>query len=243
MSNLVNPYRFAAAGGRAPPAGAIAYADFLDPFYYAGGVETTAAAMFDLYKPARHEAEGYKVDFNLGDNEGLNAQGAFLADLNSAADDGLTLVLDIQTDFNPTVPLAVFFTGVDISSATYIFELDANSGSGKEARMVDGGNFDFLSNTNDINGDQVDPNPDFNKFAACFFRDEGGGNFGCAVSVNGNAAVSDVNVGVDGSTVQIDGCEIGGQVQYFLALGPDGYIREIILYGPKSDAELVALST
>ena len=241
MTNLLNPYRFAVVGDQLP-AGAIAYANFLTSYFYAGGAETTAAAMFDLFKPARHEALGYLVDWNI-DYEGLDAKGAFLTDLNTAAPNGLTIVMEVDTEFAPTVEFWAVFEGVDMDSGDYYVAPGANTGFNKEGRTYDQDTTFITGPTFEIIGEHAITGNYINRIAAVAGRDEGGGNYGIAMSVNGNTTFGDANTGHGGGTFVIDGAHFGGIPEFYVALGPDAFIREIILYPSKTDSELEALST
>jgi hypothetical protein len=248
MTNLVNPYRFAVAGNQLP-AGAIAYANFLTSYFYAGGAETTAAAMFDLFKPARHEASGYLVDFNI-DYDGLSAKGAFLSDLATEAPNGLTLIMEIETQFRPAVEMLTVFEGATMDAPENQVYWTAESGAGADGegshshfgpdsiapKTITGPDFEFV-------GSPTVPGNYINRIGGVAGRDEGGGNYGVWMSINGNSAFGSADTGIGGANFIVEGSHYGAIPEWYVALGPDGYIREIILYPSKTDAELEALST
>ena len=244
MTNLLNPYRFAVAGNQLP-AGAIAHADFLTSYFYAGGAETTAAGMFDLYKPARHTAQGYLVDWNI-DYDGLNAKAALLADVDAALDDGATFYMEMEGPYKPTIEWIGFGDNTDLDDASYYLMMGGTtSPSDRRGVIWDISTISESGPGGEILGSAGGPPSDplvINKGAFCIFRDEGGGNFGVAASINGNTAWGNANVGIDGSTVAVDHCRWGGFPEWFIALGPDDYIRKITIYPAQSDAQLEALT-
>ena len=248
MTNLVNPYRFAVAGNQLP-AGAIAHADFLTSYFYAGGAETTAAGMFDLYKPTRHTAQGYLVDWNI-DYEGLNAKAALLADIDTAMDNGITFYMEIEGPYKPTIEWIGFGDNTDLNDATYYLLMGGDLGGIHDRQgqiwdsilVPDIQEWGAAVIVGSAGGPPSDPLV-INKGAFCLYRDEGGGNFGVAASLNGETAWGDTDVGIDGSTVTVDHCRWGGMPEWYIALGPDDYIRKITIYPAMTDGELEALST
>lgn len=243
MTNLVNPYRLAASAGGGLPATAIATANFVDEFFYAGGAETLPEDMFDLYKAGRNVAGiGYLVDWNI-DQDGLNAKGALLADIVAATTAGLTFVMVIEGPYAPMIEWIYFGDNTDMNDAAYYFLM--GGGSNQIGVMWDSGPLNVSGPNGEIEGVGGGPGADppvVNTGAFCAFRDGGGGVFSSMASINGNLGWGDPNHGKDGSTLTITHCKFGGAPEWYLALGPDDYIREITLYGPKTDGELRELT-
>ncbi len=226
------------------PAGAIAHLDFVNEQYYAGGsirpIATLLGAGFDADEI--FPGTGMLIDFRAeptGNTNRPDAAGALLQDIDDALDNGVTIVMDIEATFFPSVNYMMVLEGDDATTTDYYIAFSENPTQAgviydSEVMLFQGPNNEII----DGGG-----TPGDNKVAFCFFRDEGGGDFGCALSVNGNDAVSDTDVGIDGATVVCDTVHIGHVPSFFEAFGPDEYIKTFTVYGPKSDAELKTLST
>jgi len=216
------------------PAGAIAYLDFQNGNYYAGGAERAVSDIlgggFDITEIS---GSGMFVDFTTSTNR-PDAIGVLLSDFDTTIDGGLTFVCECDAGaFAPLGTMLMILEGSNANTSEYYIVNEAASlGRGQ---IYDSA---VLNET----GPSSELSTGVNKVAFCIFRDEGGGNFGVSASINGNTAFGNADIGLSGASRIVDTVHLFHVDEWSVAMDPI-HIRNFTIFGPKSDAELEALST
>lgn len=226
-------FGYGGGAGSSIPDGAIAYMDFINGIYYAGGADQAVTDMlgggFDVNAI---DASGLFVD-EAGTNEPA-AIGALLTDLTSGLTDGMTIICDMDcTAAADSKPKGYFLWLSNTAGSDFarVF-IDATNGTGvymddSVSFFVNGGNSDFTTFGQ-------------NKIGVTLYRDLGGGSYEFAGAVNGGTAFTDTGTS-SGSFITVDDAEIFCTNAFTFRMN-DIYIKTFALYPPKTGAELTALT-
>lgn len=220
------------------PAGAVAYLDFVNGLYYAGGAERNIATLLGGgFDSGEISASGMLV--NSANSNRPDAAGELLTDLIAAFGAGCTIVAELDTtarldgtfiSIHDPINGGFYFTD-------YTFDVFFNNSPDFRLKLLDSDdvNVQGLAASNLSSGIQ--------RVGATFFRDAGGGNYQCAGSINGGTAITDT-VAYLGAPVTIT------VVELFHISGLSGFddnikshVRTLTVYGtPVTTTELAALT-
>lgn len=213
------------------PAGAVAFVDFVNSRYYAGGAVRSIAELLTGYDPAYLDATGLYIAFD-GSNAPL-AAGALLSDLAVQAPAGATLVFDCAG--MPIGWNGVLFYFYDAATGP---TSSVQFGAAGQASSVDLTDFDEISLALSTGLNTTGAN----KFAYTINRDLGGGSWQYGGSVNGETEVTDT-ASYDHFAVNINpvlGFQLGG---YSTFSEFDAKFRSMTLYPAMAPSSLPSLST
>ena len=213
------------------PDGAVAHLDFTNGQYFAGGaVRSIGTLLGGGFDPG--EISGAGMLMGSGVSNHPDAAGALLTDIAAQFADGLTMVVDIDTQsgWNGTVLWAM--NAATSGAATASFEI---SGSSSSFGMSDYNWLSFSGGGGDLLASGVQ------KFAMTMNRDLGGSNYESAASVNGGTVFSGDTSGngpspIAGNFHTVNLFHFEGSFEI------EGHIRVVTLYPAVDNAELPALS-